>query len=162
MSAWTLIGDGPLRAGLEAAAKDLLVRFLGWQTPDAVGSAMGRALGLVVPSRTAANGDGEGLPTVVLEAQARGLPVVATNHAGIPEAVTDGVTGLLAEEADVAGLADAIGRLAASPALRASLRDHGLQSVRRDFDATRQSERLEQRLLALIDAPAACSGGRQH
>ncbi|WP_027135934.1 glycosyltransferase [Geminicoccus roseus] len=145
-----LVGDGPLRAELEARAKDLPVRFPGWLAPDQVAEAMASALALLVPSRKAAGGDSEGLPTVVLEAQARGLPVLATRHAGIPEAVRDGVTGLLVEEGDVPGMAAAINRLASEDGLRLRLRQAALASVREDFDAVRQSRRLERRLLALL------------
>ena len=145
-----LIGDGPLRAELEQDAHGLPARFLGWRTSEQVADAMRHALALLVPSEAAAGGDSEGLPTVVLEAQARGLPVIATRHAGIPEAIEDGVTGLLAPEGDAAGLAEAIGRLSADPELRARLRQNALLSVREAFDAERQSRRLEQRLLALI------------
>jgi glycosyltransferase involved in cell wall biosynthesis len=145
-----VIGDGPLRPELEAAAQGLPVRFLGWRTPEQVARAMEEAFALLAPSRVAGSGDSEGLPTVVLEAQARGLPVVATRHAGIPEAVQDDTTGLLAAEGDVPALAAALGRLACEPALRARLRQAALVSVRADFDATRQSQRLERRLLALL------------
>ncbi len=145
-----VIGDGPLRPELQAAAQGLPVRFLGWRTPEQVARAMEESLALLAPSRVAGSGDSEGLPTVVLEAQARGLPVVATRHAGIPEAVQDGVTGLLAAEGDVPGLAAALGRLAREPDLRVRLRRAALLSVRENFDAIRQSQRLERRLLALL------------
>lgn len=145
-----IIGDGPLRQTLEDRARGLPVRFLGWQSPDQVATAMSRALALLVPSRSAARGDSEGLPTVVLEAQARGLAVVATRHAGIPEAVEDGVTGLLVPEGDVDGLARACGRLADDPGLRAALVDRAAVSVRAGFDAERQSVRLERLLLDVV------------
>jgi len=145
-----VIGDGPLRAELAAAATGQPVRFLGWLQPDQVAAAMADALALLVPSRVAASGDAEGLPTVVLEAQARGLPVIATRHAGIPEAVSHDATGLLVPEGDVAALADAIVRLAGDEQLWQHLRDQALHSVRAEFDAVRQSQRLERRLLALL------------
>ena len=145
-----IIGDGPLRQALEDQARGLPVRFLGWQSPDQVSAAMSQALALLVPSRSAARGDSEGLPTVVLEAQARGLAVVATRHAGIPEAVEDGVTGLLVPEGEVDGLAQACRRLVVDPALRAALVDRAAVSVRAGFDAERQSARLERLLLDVV------------
>ena len=61
---------------------------------------MRRATLLAAPSLTARDGDAEGLPNVVVEAAASGLPVVATRHSGIPEAVEDGETGFLVREGD--------------------------------------------------------------
>lgn len=61
---------------------------------------------LIQTSKTALNGDGEGLPTVVLEAQSSGIPVIGTYHSGIPEEVSDGITGLLSDEKDIKTLAD--------------------------------------------------------
>ncbi|HVQ09969.1 MAG TPA: glycosyltransferase, partial [Allosphingosinicella sp.] len=100
-----VIGDGPLRGALERQAGPS-VRFLGALPSDEVASWMRRASALAAPSLTAADGDAEGLPNVVVEAAASGLPVVATRHSGIPEAIIDGETGLLVPEGDSAALAD--------------------------------------------------------
>jgi colanic acid/amylovoran biosynthesis glycosyltransferase len=102
-----LIGDGPLKTNLEGLAAKKLKRFqfLGVQTSSVVKDWMNCASILVAPSVTAAQGDSEGLPNVVLEAQAMGLPVVSTTHAGIPEAVIHGETGFLAPERDAQALA---------------------------------------------------------
>ena len=103
-----LIGDGPLRAQLEAQAEDQLerYRFLGFQPLDVIRGWMNRAKVFAVPSVTAKNGDSEGLPTVLLEAQAMGMPVVATYHSGIPEGVIEGKTALLSKERDWEGLSE--------------------------------------------------------
>jgi colanic acid/amylovoran biosynthesis glycosyltransferase len=103
-----LIGDGPLRANLEALAAKKLKRFqfLGVQPSPVVRDWMNCASLLIAPSITALQGDSEGLPNVVLEAQAMGLPVVSTVHAGIPEAVIHGETGFLAPERDAESLAN--------------------------------------------------------
>jgi colanic acid/amylovoran biosynthesis glycosyltransferase len=103
-----LIGDGPLKANLEVLAAQKLKRFqfLGVQPSAVVKDWMNCASLLVAPSITALQGDSEGLPNVVLEAQAMGLPVVSTTHAGIPEAVIHGETGFLAPERDAQSLAD--------------------------------------------------------
>ena len=72
---------------------------------------------LLQASLTAADGDGEGgAPVVLLDAQASGLPVVATRHADIPEYVLDGRSGLLAPEGDVEALAGCIGAMVEDPA----------------------------------------------
>ena len=66
-------------------------------------------------------GDQEGLPVAVLEAMASGLPVVATRHAGIPEAVVEGETGYLVEEGDIGAMAGHIARLAEDHTLRSKM-----------------------------------------
>jgi colanic acid/amylovoran biosynthesis glycosyltransferase len=111
---------------------------------------MRRALLLAVPSRTASGGDSEGLPTVIMEAMALGVPVVATRHAGIPEIISDKVTGLLAPEADAKVLADAILALKTEPELANRLRGEAYADVRARFDADRQSALLERMLLEII------------
>ena len=106
---YDVIGDGPLRAELETLARSLGladdVRFLGAATNEVVQGAMREADLFVLPSVTAANGDEEGTPTVLLEAQYARLPVLATRHAGIPEIVADGTSGVLAAEGDPTALA---------------------------------------------------------
>jgi colanic acid/amylovoran biosynthesis glycosyltransferase len=144
-----VVGDGPERQRLEAAVgrAGIRARFTGWRSPTDVAAEMAAALALLVPSRRAASGDAEGLPTVILEAQARGLPVIATRHGGIPEAVADGETGLLVSEARPDQLAQAVGRLLDDEALHVRLQTAGRRSVAAGFDASRQSARLEDILL---------------
>jgi colanic acid/amylovoran biosynthesis glycosyltransferase len=105
-----LLGDGPLRGELERVAREsgADVEFIGFRPLPEVKDWLGRASLVVVPSVTAANGDSEGLPTVLLEAQAMGTPVVSTRHAGNAEGVLEGRSALLVDERDVQGLADSI------------------------------------------------------
>lgn len=147
-----IVGDGPDRAALQsrAATAGVPAQFRGWQDAKQVQTAMRRAMLLAVPSRTAPGGDAEGLPTVVMEAMALGLPVVASRHAGIPEIVSDGVTGLLVPENDSALLADSILRIRRDPDLAGRLRGEAYADVRARFDARRQSARLERRLIEII------------
>jgi len=148
----TIVGDGPLRAELKrrAAAIDVPVDFRGWLKPEEVHAAIRRALLLAVPSRTAGDGDAEGLPTVIMEAMALGIPVVASNHAGIPEIISHGVTGLLVPENDAPALAEAIGAIYRDQDLARRLRGEAYADVRARFDAERQSALLEQHLLDII------------
>jgi colanic acid/amylovoran biosynthesis glycosyltransferase len=121
---YEIIGDGPLRASLERAARDAgaagAVHFSGFlpraQTLDAIRAASLLALA----SRTAASGDAEGTPNCVIEAATCGVPVVATRHGGIPELLPPDAEarGFLVREGDVAALARAIEALGASEALR--------------------------------------------
>jgi colanic acid/amylovoran biosynthesis glycosyltransferase len=148
----SVIGDGPARGDLEkrAQAAGIRVKFHGWLDEKHVHAAMRRALLLAVPSRAAAGGDSEGLPTVIMEAMALGVPVVATRHAGTPEIVADRVTGLLAPEADATALADAILTLKNEPELANRLRGEAYADVRARFDADRQSALLERMLVEII------------
>jgi len=139
-----IVGEGPLRASLEALAGELAlgaaVDFAGFQP---VGEWMRRAAVLAVPSITARDGDAEGLPTVIVEGAASGLPVVGTLHSGIPEAVLDGRTGFVVPEGNVAGLAARLGDLLGSAELRARMGAAGRALMAERFDAAGQISRLE-------------------
>lgn len=117
----SIVGDGPLRPSLERLAEELgvadRIAFRGWLSHEAMPRAMAEADCLVAPSVTAADGDMEGLPLVIVEAMATGLPVIGARHSGIPEAVLDGDNGLTVEERDVEGLAEALVAMA-DPAAR--------------------------------------------
>lgn len=140
-----MIGDGPLKSQLEAQAARSLrhYRFLGTQPPDVVKNWMNRAQLLAAPSITASQGDSEGLPNVVLEAQAMALPVVSTTHAGIPEAVIHGETGFLTAERDVEGLADYSLRLLKDSDLWQHFSAKGREQVEANFDRAKQTRVLE-------------------
>ena len=156
-----VVGSGPLEAGLraQAAALGVDVTFRGALPPAEVEEHLRASRMLVAPSRTARDGDAEGLPTTILEAAALGLPVVATRHSGIPEAVRDGETGLLAPEADPAALAAHITRLLADEPLRERLGRQGRAYVGEHFDLARQSARLEQ-LYDRVSGAAPAPAGR--
>ncbi len=140
-----LIGDGPLRQALETLAREVGadVEFTGFLTPPQVRERVGRAAVVVVPSVTAADGDSEGLPTVILEAQAMGTPVVATRHAGNAEGVQEGRSALLVNERDVPGLADAIRHFIDHPATVAGFGAAGRAFVEANFDIVQQAAGLE-------------------
>jgi glycosyltransferase involved in cell wall biosynthesis len=153
-----IVGDGPLRSRIELeAGRNRRVLITGRQTPEQVREWMTSATVLAVPSIVAANGDAEGLPTVVLEAAAMGLPVAAFSSAGIPEAVLQGRTGLLSPERDVAGLAADLARLLGDQALRARMSGLARAHVQANFELRRQTARLEalysQVVLGRLDSP---------
>jgi glycosyltransferase involved in cell wall biosynthesis len=134
-----VIGDGPLKGALQRQAGPA-AQFLGALPAGEVAQWMRRASVLAAPSLTAADGDAEGLPNVVVEAAASGLPVVATRHSGIPEAVEDGKTGFLVAEGDSGALAAALAAaLRAGPEMGRAAR--ALAEER--FDRVVLSARLE-------------------
>ena len=143
-----IAGSGPLEAALRAQAVDLpFVRFLGWQTPQRLTSIMRTARAVVVPSRIAADGDCEGLPTVVLESIRAGLPVVATNHAGIPEIIRDQETGFLVPENDPDSLAAALSAVIQPGDHIQQMVVNAQARLKKDFNAAVQSKKLQRRLL---------------
>lgn len=128
-----LIGDGELRPSLEAHARRHgihdHVHFLGRRRDATV--LAGRIDVLAMPSLW------EGLPYALLDAMAAATPVVASRVGGIPDAVTDGETGLLVPPGDAAGLADAIASLAAAPDRRRRLGAAARACVHNRFTLTR-------------------------
>jgi glycosyltransferase involved in cell wall biosynthesis len=134
---FVLCGDGPdakrFRAAVDQAGLSENVEMLGWQDQAQLKSEMSRAHAFLHPSELTESEDQEGVPNAMLEAMAAGLPVVATTHGGIPEAVTDGVDGLLVPEKDPDQLAAAILRLLADPDLLAELSKQANRSVTEKF-----------------------------
>lgn len=126
----TLVGDGPeeeaLRARARALGIEVLVHFAGRLDERSTLTAIANADVLALPSFM------EGLPVVLMEAMALGVPVVATRVAGIPELVRDSETGLLFDPADWRGLADAIAALA-DRGLRARLAAAGRRRIEEEF-----------------------------
>jgi glycosyltransferase involved in cell wall biosynthesis len=100
--------------------------------------------------RVADDGDRDGIPNVLVEAMAAGLPVVTTAVSGIPELVRDGENGLLVPPSDPTALADAIERVGHDPALRERLAGEGPVTVSRDFDAVTNARRMA----SLLDGAA--------
>lgn len=141
----TLIGDGPLRRELEDMAQDLGVNadFLGAQ-PRAMGlEHMGAAALLALPSIRAPDGDAEGLPVVVMEAQARACPVVMFDVGSARAAIADGESGLMARDRDDHDLAVQLTRILTDRAYARRLGQAGPAIARDRFDQTVNTARLE-------------------
>jgi glycosyltransferase involved in cell wall biosynthesis len=149
--AWRLvhIGGGALAGKLEEQAVRLgLAERIDWRgaRPQPEVLAAYRAADIfVLAAKIAPDGDRDGLPNVLMEAQSQGLACIATALSGIPELVEDGATGLLVPPADPAALAASLARLIADPASRARLGAAGERRVRRDFDADAAIELLARR-----------------
>ena len=106
---YLIAGDGHLRNKLESLVSELgiknHVKFLGAVEQEEALKLYQQAHIFILPSVTSSNGDQEGIPVVLMEAQSAGLPVISTYHSGIPEAVIDGKSGFLVPEKDVNALA---------------------------------------------------------
>jgi glycosyltransferase involved in cell wall biosynthesis len=123
------VGDGPHRPHLEG--RGAILAGARREIPEILAASDIVAL----PARF-----GEGCPNALLEAMAAGKPVVAARTGGIPEIVVDGKTGILAPREDVDALQSALRRLAADPALRASMGAAGRERAQSEFSVTKQVE----------------------
>lgn len=107
---------------------------------------------LLTPSKLGSHGDSEGgAPTVLLEAQAAGKPVVATSHADIPYVVADGETGLLSRPGDITDLADSLARFRDEPELFTVFGKRGRRRMERRHDIDRLAPMLESKYDRLLD-----------
>ena len=140
-----IVGDGPLAPALRRQAEELGVaaELLGRRTPAEVAAILRESAIFCAPSRTSADGQAEAFGMVFLEAALQGLPVVAYRHGGVPEAVEDGVTALLAPEGDVDALAQNLALLLEQPDRSRALGAAGRERVLRDFDVRGCTAELE-------------------
>jgi glycosyltransferase involved in cell wall biosynthesis len=152
-----MVGDGPLAERCCALIGDLgldaRVRMHGVQNSEFVARLMREASLFVQHSVTAADGDSEGLPVAILEAMASALPVIATRHSGIPEAVEHGVSGLLVDEGDVDTMAAAMAQLLDDRARAAAMGAAGRARVLAHFTLEQSRDRLR----ALMGLPPLSS-----
>jgi len=116
----------------------------------------------VLPSRIAEDGDRDGLPNVLMEAQSQALACLSTAVSGVPELIEDGVTGALVPPDDPAALAEALARLIGDPALRARLAAAGQDHLRAHFGQDAGLDRLAAMFGAQPtgNSPATATGRR--
>lgn len=154
-----MIGDGPLLAACQKWAAENgiadAVTFAGVQSREEVSRRMAASRAFVQHSMVAANGDSEGLPLAILEAGAHGLPVVSTRHAGIPDAVREGVDGFLVNEKDVTAMAEAMLRLAQDAELAAQFGASFRERVVAHYSRANSLERLHGILVAAAEGRSA-------
>ena len=156
---WRLvhIGGGSLLGSLQRRAEALglagRISWLGPQPQDVVLARYREAEVFVLASRVARDGDRDGLPNVLMEAQSQGLACLATEAGAIAELIEPEATGLLVPPEDPAALAAALERLIGDPALRRRLGAAGAARVRRDFAMEAGIEALAARFGAAL-APA--------
>jgi colanic acid/amylovoran biosynthesis glycosyltransferase len=144
----TLVGDGPIKADLRRLVENLAlsshVQFTSFLPPEEVAHQLNKHHIFIHPSRMSSQGDREGVPNAMLEAMSHGLPVVATHHGGIPEAVKSGDEGFLADQATPSALAEAVIAIASMKERFATLSQAARTRIEREFSTRKSIEILEQ------------------
>src|SRR4029077_3566606 len=144
----TIAGEGPLLPELQKLARELdvadRVSFTGFVSQEELRQIYYRSHFFLHPSQTGRDGNQEGIPNSMLEAMATGLPVFATEHGGIPEAIENGTSGVLVPERDGEALARALLNAARDPSFLSRIGHAGATAVRKNFDLSTQAQRLEE------------------
>jgi colanic acid/amylovoran biosynthesis glycosyltransferase len=155
-STFEIAGEGPLKDELERETQrlglDSRVRFIGFLNQNDLYELYSQAHLFIHPSETTLDMNQEGVPNSMLEAMATGLPVVATRHGGIPEAVEEGVSGFLVNEGEAQALTDRMLQLVGNPGLWTSMSVAAAKQVRAKFDSARGIAALEDHYLEAVSA----------
>ena len=150
----TIAGEGPLLSELQKFVTESgiaeRVSFTGFVSQEQLREIYYRAHVFLHPSQTGRDGNQEGIPNSILEAMATGLPVFATEHGGIPEAIENGVSGVLVPERDDEALAGVLLNAVQNPDLLSRIARTGAEAVRQNFDSAAQVQRLEEIYFRLI------------
>ena len=143
---YTIIGYGPLEEELKALSERLgvkhLVNFTGWLSHEETIRYLNQCHIMLTPSITSKNGDKEGIPNVLKEAMALGLPVVSTLHSGIPELIKNKESGFLIAEGDANALADRIAFLIDHPDTWRKFSRNGRKVIERNYDSIKLNKKL--------------------
>jgi glycosyltransferase involved in cell wall biosynthesis len=143
-----IVGSGPLEEALKARITrlglDREIQMLGSLPQEDVVRQMRSAAAFAAPCVVSADGDRDGLPTVLLEAMALGTPCVSTDVTGIPEVLRDGNTGLMVGQHDAPALADALQRLLDSEPLRLRLAESARRLMETQFDIHANAARMRE------------------
>jgi colanic acid/amylovoran biosynthesis glycosyltransferase len=153
----TIAGEGPLLPELQKLARELKiaerVSFTGFISQEQLRDIYYQSHIFLHPSQTGRDGNQEGIPNSMLEAMATGLPVFATEHGGIPEAIDNGVSGVLVPERDDTALARALLDAAEDRDFISRIAHAGAGAVRQNFELSIQARRLEDIYLRTIASP---------
>jgi colanic acid/amylovoran biosynthesis glycosyltransferase len=150
----TIAGEGPMREELQELTRKLKiddrVSLPGFVAPEKLREIFYASHIFLHPSETGSDGNQEGIPNAMLEAMATGLPVFATDHGGIPEAIENGVSGILVPERNYEALSHALLEAVQDRDLLARLARNGANAVAQKFDQQNQIRRLEEIYLGMI------------
>ena len=149
----TIAGEGPLLGELQGLARELNVdghiSFTGFVSQEQLREIYYASHIFLHPSQTGHDGNQEGIPNSMLEAMASGLPVFGTRHGGIPEAIENGVTGVLVPERDHEKLAAALLDAMKDPGFLSRIARNGAEIVQKNFELRAQARRLEDTYLEI-------------
>ena len=150
----TIAGEGPMLPELKELTRKLKiddrVRLPGFVAPEKLRDIYYASHIFLHPSETGSDGNQEGIPNSMLEAMATGLPVFATDHGGIPEAIQNNVSGILVPERDYEALSQVLLQSVQDRHLLARLARNGADVVAAKFDQKHQIRRLEEIYLGMI------------
>jgi len=146
-ASFTIAGEGPMEEQLRSLARELgvggRVRFTGFLSQVRLREEFFQSHIFLHPSELGGDGNQEGVPNAMLEAMASGLPVFATKHGGIPEAIEDGVSGILVDERDHAALAEALLGWTRRPGELSEVGQNAAAAVAKKFERKAQARDLE-------------------
>ena len=150
---YSIVGDGALRSDVEQKIAECGIKdsvtLLGWCEHQEITRLLEESHILLAPSVTASDGDQEGIPNVLKEAMAMGLPVISTWHSGIPELVADGVTGYLVPERDVEALTDRLVYVCDHPEGWVEMGEKARAKIDAEFDTESINNTLEEIYISL-------------
>ncbi len=150
----TIAGEGPMLAELKELTRKLKIAdrvdLPGFVSQEKLRELYYASHIFLHPSETGSDGNQEGIPNSMLEAMVTGLPVFATDHGGIPEAIENGVSGILVPERDNDALSRALLDSVNDPGLLSRLASNGSNVVAEKFDQRNQIRRLEEIYLRML------------
>ena len=154
---FTIAGEGPLQSKLETQARELgigdKVFFRGFISQKELRELFHSSHIFLHPSETGADGNQEGVPNSMLEAMASGLPVFATIHGGIPEAVENDRSGILVAEKDHEALAAKLFELTSSPQRLSEIARESAIAITEKFEQQAQVRKLEDHYFEALSFP---------
>lgn len=143
---YNIIGDGPLKENLQQLIDELdaadTVKLLGWKQQRELIEILNQAHIMLAPSVTSKDGDREGIPVTLMEAMAMGLPILSTQHSGIPELVKNGESGFLVPERDAEALTQKLAYLLDRPEMWPDMGRAGRTHVEEHYDINKLNDRL--------------------
>lgn len=152
---YNIIGDGPLREDLQELINQYKVsdkvKLLGWKQQEEVITELKSSDVNLVPSVTSSDGDMEGIPVVIMESMAMGIPVISSYHSGIPEIIEDNNTGFLVKEKDVEGIKNKLNHIYLNPSIVESISIKARSKVEKYYNNKKLTKDLEKLFLSTVD-----------